>query len=130
MGQEELSLFMILPIDKVFRMYTIGTIKWISNCFLIFRNIDQKVGCWIVGNKLDMNAKRVVSYEEGLALGRVLFILANRYQVPFMETSAKTSENVAALFEELTRQIIRLNKSTNKVSIRRPPLPINPDHKK
>jgi len=33
------------------------------------RNIDQKVGCWIVGNKLDMSAKRVVSYEEGLALG-------------------------------------------------------------
>jgi len=38
------------------------------------RNIDQKVGCWIVGNKLDMSAKRVVSYEEGLALGRFAII--------------------------------------------------------
>lgn len=38
------------------------------------RNIDQKVGCWIVGNKLDMNAKRMVSYEEGLALGEMMDI--------------------------------------------------------
>jgi hypothetical protein len=44
-----------------------------------------------------------------------------------METSAKTSENVNELFEGLTKQIIRLNKSTNKVSIRRPPLPIKPE---
>lgn len=43
-----------------------------------------------------------------------------------METSAKTSENVNELFEGLTKQIIRLNKGTNKTTVRRPPLPINP----
>lgn len=43
-----------------------------------------------------------------------------------METSAKTSENVNELFEGLTKQIIRLNKGTNKTTVKRPPLPINP----
>jgi hypothetical protein len=38
-----------------------------------------------------MSAKRVVSFEEGQALGTPLSIKANKYQVPFMETSAKTS---------------------------------------
>ena len=74
-----------------------------------------------------MSAKRVVSYEEGLALGEIMGYLANRYQVPFMETSAKTSENVNELFEGLTKQIIRLNKGTNKTTVKRPPLPIKND---
>lgn len=52
---------------------------------------------------------------------------ANKYQVPFMETSAKTSQNVNELFEGLTKQIIRLNKgnSNNKVAVRRPQLPVS-----
>jgi hypothetical protein len=52
--------------------------------------------------------------------------LANRYQIPFMETSAKTSQNVNNLFDELTKQMVRLNQGNGKSNPRRPPLPLKP----
>jgi len=35
----------------------------------LYRSINQKVSCILVGNKSDLNVKRVVSFEEGQALG-------------------------------------------------------------
>ena len=45
----------------------------------------------LVGNKNDMGHARAVSYEEGRRM-------AAKYGIPFMETSAKTGNNVAELF--------------------------------
>jgi len=54
----------------------------------------------LVGNKKDLTAERQVSPEEGKQL-------ADKYKVPFIETSAKTNENVAEGFHQLVREIIK-----------------------
>ena len=53
----------------------------------------------LVGNKVDLDKERKVSFEEGQAL-------ANKIgAVRFMETSAKTNLNVEEMFRELTMSI-------------------------
>ncbi|RCH79671.1 hypothetical protein CU097_002120, partial [Rhizopus azygosporus] len=53
----------------------------------------------IVGNKVDKESARVVSYEEGLNFARKL-------QTLFVECSAKTKVGVRQAFEELVEKII------------------------
>ncbi|KAK7277444.1 hypothetical protein RJT34_22457 [Clitoria ternatea] len=55
----------------------------------------------LVGNKVDRDAERVVSKEEGLALAKELGCL-------FSECSAKTRENVERCFEELALKIMEV----------------------
>ena len=52
----------------------------------------------IVGNKIDYVENRVVSYDEGLEL-------ANKYGLPFIETSAKDNINVEDCFMNITSSI-------------------------
>jgi small GTP-binding protein len=52
----------------------------------------------LVGNKKDLTNERAVSEDEGKAL-------AEKFKVPFVETSAKTNENVSEVFILLVRQI-------------------------
>ncbi len=51
-----------------------------------------------VGNKSDVEDKRKVTREEGADL-------AGRYNVKFIETSAKNSKNVTEAFQMLAREI-------------------------
>jgi Ras-related protein Rab-1A len=53
----------------------------------------------LIGNKSD-RSDRVVSTEEGQALAREL-------NLPFLETSARTADNVEAAFKEITEQLIK-----------------------
>jgi len=53
----------------------------------------------LVGNKSDLNDKRQVSKEKGKQL-------ADSYGIPFLETSAKTNENIDKLFNDSTRAFI------------------------
>ena len=53
----------------------------------------------LVGNKIDLEDQRVVSTEEGQAL-------AKEYGLMFMETSAKTAENVTEAFMESAQKVI------------------------
>lgn len=73
----ESSSYMTLPITKALITSHIGTIKWIS-IFALFicSNVNQKVACMLVGNKVDMGSKRAVTFQEGQALGTYLFIAA------------------------------------------------------
>ena len=41
------------------------------------KSVNQKVACMLVGNKLDMEARRSVSTEEGRALG-IFFLIVSR----------------------------------------------------
>ena len=51
----------------------------------------------LVGNKADLEEYRVVRKEEGE-------MLANRYKIPFFETSAKTGENLLNSIHALIRE--------------------------
>ena len=52
----------------------------------------------LVGNKTDLENKRVISFEEGQEM-------ANHYGVRFLETSAKECKNVETAFTTMTREI-------------------------
>ncbi|UCD01924.1 MAG: GTP-binding protein, partial [Promethearchaeota archaeon] len=56
----------------------------------------------LIGNKVDLNDSRVVSTEEGMDLAKDLGIY-------YLETSAKTNENINDVFEWIALQIINLN---------------------
>ncbi|MFX0143155.1 MAG: Rab family GTPase [Candidatus Hodarchaeota archaeon] len=56
----------------------------------------------LVGNKVDLNVSRVVSTEEGMGL-------AKESGIYYMETSAKTNENINDVFEWIALQIINMN---------------------
>ncbi|KAK1308603.1 Ras-related protein RABC2a [Acorus calamus] len=55
----------------------------------------------LVGNKVDKEDERVVSREEGIAL-------AQEYGCTFLESSARTRENVEKCFEELALKILEV----------------------
>jgi Ras-related protein Rab-1A len=52
----------------------------------------------LLGNKSDLATQRAVSFEEGKAL-------ADEFRVSFMETSAKTSANVAAALKAMAAEV-------------------------
>eukprot|EP00735_Rhodelphis_limneticus_P004696 TRINITY_DN16321_c0_g1::TRINITY_DN16321_c0_g1_i1::g.3199::m.3199 TRINITY_DN16321_c0_g1::TRINITY_DN16321_c0_g1_i1::g.3199 ORF type:complete len:217 (-),score=47.66,sp/Q39433/RB1BV_BETVU/72.68/2e-103,Ras/PF00071.17/2.4e-67,Miro/PF08477.8/1e-20,Arf/PF00025.16/1.2e-15,GTP_EFTU/PF00009.22/1.7e-06,Gtr1_RagA/PF04670.7/3e-06,MMR_HSR1/PF01926.18/3.3e-05,MMR_HSR1/PF01926.18/3e+03,DUF258/PF03193.11/0.0079,SRPRB/PF09439.5/0.013,SLA_LP_auto_ag/PF05889.8/0.016,AAA_22/PF13401.1/0.07,AAA_22/PF13401.1/3.3e+03,AA len=69
--------------------------NWIRN---IEQHASDNVNKILLGNKCDMDDKRVVSAEEGAKL-------ADEYGIPFYETSAKTTHNVEAAFLHIAREI-------------------------
>ncbi len=69
--------------------------KWIEDCRV---NGNKEMSMMLVGNKLDLDSHRIVSYEEGE-------ILANENNMLFLETSAKSSENIDMIFAK-TAEII------------------------
>jgi len=56
----------------------------------------------LVGNKVDLKDSRVISTKQGMELAKNLSIY-------YMETSAKTSENIKEVFEWIGLQIINMN---------------------
>ena len=52
----------------------------------------------LVGNKSDMSDRRQVSFEEGQEF-------ASQFGMPFLETSAKATQNVDLAFETMTKEI-------------------------
>jgi Ras-related protein Rab-1A len=63
----------------------------------------------LIGNKLDMAADRKVSTEEGAAL-------AKKYNIKFLETSAKSSTNVLDAFKTMTEEMhARISKKTSSI---------------
>jgi len=68
---------------------------WIHN---IEQHASEDVEKMILGNKCDMEDKRVISIEQGQKL-------AQEHGVPFMETSAKANINVEEAFTSIARAI-------------------------
>lgn len=62
------------------------------------KNDDKTVPFLLVGNKTDLDSRRVVSQEVALEQAR-------QWGVPYVETSAKTRQNVDQVFIELMRMI-------------------------
>ena len=70
------------------------------------KSVNQKVSCMLVGNKLDMDSRRTVTSQEGRSLGIRFVNLADKYGIPFAETSAKTAQNVEGIFNSLTERML------------------------
>ena len=64
----------------------------------ISRYASENVSKLLVGNKSDIEGKKVVSYEEGKEL-------ADQLGVKFLETSAKTAQNVESAFLTMSSEI-------------------------
>jgi Ras-related protein Rab-1A len=65
----------------------------------IEKNANKNVYKYLVGNKSDLEQSRQISYEQGKEF-------AETYGMQFIETSAKTSSNVAEAFCTMTKEII------------------------
>eukprot|EP00211_Chloroparvula_japonica_P016499 CAMPEP_0119132972 /NCGR_PEP_ID=MMETSP1310-20130426/12721_1 /TAXON_ID=464262 /ORGANISM="Genus nov. species nov., Strain RCC2339" /LENGTH=189 /DNA_ID=CAMNT_0007123641 /DNA_START=104 /DNA_END=673 /DNA_ORIENTATION=- len=61
----------------------------------------------LVGNKVDLEDQREVSKDKGEAL-------AKKFECDFVETSAKTNQNVDKAFQSIVRQIIEAKKEHGK----------------
>lgn len=70
--------------------------KWLRN---IDENANEDVVKMIVGNKCDMEDKRIVPTERGQEV-------ASHHGIPFFETSAKTNVNITPAFYDMTRRIL------------------------
>ena len=86
----------IILIYDVTSLKTFENVKsWVSQ---IHEEISDKVVIYLVGNKIDMDDERKVQTEEGQKL-------AEELGVPFVETSAKSGENIDNIFSDITERI-------------------------
>lgn len=67
---------------------------------------QENVNRLLVGNKCDMGDKRQVSFEEGLEL-------AKSYRINFIETSAKTANNIDQSFKDIAKSVMERIMSLN-----------------
>lgn len=70
--------------------------KWLRN---IQEHANEDVEKMILGNKCDMEDKRVISKEKGEAI-------AKENGIRFLETSAKTNVNIEKAFIDLSESIL------------------------
>lgn len=70
---------------------------------VIIRHASVGVYRILVGNKCDLQDKRQVSFDQGKEF-------ADSYGMKFIETSAKTSENVGESFIDMTKDIVSMLK--------------------
>ncbi len=74
----------------------------------------------LVGNKSDLNSERQITYEEGQVLLKINSKeLARAHKIKFLETSAKSSQNVHECFKMTTEEIMErvINKQMVKKEI-------------
>lgn len=71
-------------------------VKWLRN---IDEHANEDVEKMILGNKCDMQDKRVVTKDRGEAIAR-------EHGIRFMETSAKANINIERAFSELAEAIL------------------------
>ena len=69
--------------------------EWIKD---IKEEVYEKAIIFLIGNKIDKNSERKITTEQGVKL-------AEEYNLPFFEASAKTGENVDEIFKNLYKKI-------------------------
>lgn len=91
-GEAFLCVYSILEIESL------TATEELREQVLRVKNDDKSVPFLLVGNKIDLDNRRAVSYE-------VATDKARQWGVPYVETSAKTRQNVDQVFIELMRMI-------------------------
>eukprot|EP01122_Echinamoeba_exundans_P008059 TRINITY_DN2599_c0_g1_i1.p1 TRINITY_DN2599_c0_g1~~TRINITY_DN2599_c0_g1_i1.p1 ORF type:complete len:222 (-),score=66.01 TRINITY_DN2599_c0_g1_i1:62-727(-) len=88
-------------------VYSITDRKSFDDCTSWMQEIQKQTDCvvMLVGNKSDLDAQRVVQASEGKAF-------AQKNNMLFIETSAKTSDKVDAAFEQLVGEIFEREKKS------------------
>lgn len=75
------------------------------------RQVQSKLPVVLVGNKLDLVEDRQISTQKGQDLGA-------RWDVPFIETSARTRINVDEAFEVIVKRIMEIERESNEMQRR------------
>ena len=97
----------IILIYDVTSLKTFENVKsWVSQ---IHEEISDKVVIYLVANKIDMDDSRKVTKEEGKKL-------AEELDVPFVETSAKTGENIDYIFSDISERIDKVFGNIQRVA--------------
>jgi Ras-related protein Rab-11A len=79
------------------------TFENIDNWLIDLRtNADKDILIILIGNKSDLQDLRDVSKEEGLSK-------AEQYNIAFLETSAKSGDNINNAFNQLVEQVYKAN---------------------
>ena len=85
-----------------------ATFENIDNWLIDLRtNADKDILILLIGNKSDLIDTREISEEEARTK-------AEQYNIAFLETSAKTGDNIAKAFTELVTQVYNTNISTQQ----------------
>jgi small GTP-binding protein len=71
-----------------------------KNWYMEVKKASPNIALILVGNKIDLESEREVTHEEGEEL-------AQKLALTYIETSAKTGENINDAFKMLALQIIR-----------------------
>ena len=79
---------------KLFKLLLLGESNIGAKTSLLHRYIDNGL-IYLVGNKIDLDYCRAVTYEEGKSL-------ANDLNMKFFEVSAKTRDGVDNLLEDIS----------------------------
>lgn len=80
----------------------------ISNWYEEIKDVTPNISLILVGNKIDLKDKRVIGHEEGEEL-------AKKLGISYIETSAKTGENIDDAFRMLALEIIKRFFTTEEV---------------
>lgn len=88
---------LILSVIYLF-FFFVDVTSWIKSIDESVKREDVEV--FLVGNKIDLEEKRTVPTDEGKDL-------AKTFGVKFLETSAKTGENVEKVFSELAKDVYK-----------------------
>ncbi len=107
------GLILVYDITSIKSFHNIN--NWLN---YVKENSKQNVKLILVGNKTDLEEKRVISYNQGKEF-------ADMYGLKYIETSAKKNMNVSEAFETLGREIMESNveykqskqKDNKKISI-------------
>ncbi|MFX1347498.1 MAG: GTP-binding protein [Promethearchaeota archaeon] len=80
----------------------------LESWFNEIKEVSSTISLILVGNKIDLEDQRVISYEEGEEL-------AQKLNLSYIETSAKTGENINDAFKMLALQMIKRYVFTEEV---------------
>uniref|UniRef100_A0A0R3RZV8 Ras-related protein Rab-8A n=1 Tax=Elaeophora elaphi TaxID=1147741 RepID=A0A0R3RZV8_9BILA len=92
---------LLLVYDLTNRQSFVNIRDWLTR---IKENAKDTVLITLVGNKMDLQSSRKVKYEEGREL-------AEAYNISFIETSAKSGQNVKETFQGIARKLVQMQNS-------------------